>query len=955
MLIPSCGKLFLKNANVSASVHLLYLKTADRWYWNRRYSMNTTKNAVLPLVFFILFSMVVSGIPNRSSAADGDRLWDYGGVPIATPLNVQQHVCVTGDGDGGAILAWQDRRTGEDDIYAQRVDSQGNSLWTHDGVGICTAGGRQMSPRITGDGQGGVITAWWDLDDTDPSLPWRVFAQRLNGAGAPQWATNGVQVSTSAGITPTLTGANPISIISDMAGGAFIAFEAAPGPRVVHIDADGTLLGPGIDGIGLGGGVLTGGGPVITGDGSGGAIVVWAGNSENIVSQRMGADLSPLWGTDPVVISNDPRRESRPDITGSNTGGIIVSWVRQPELGDPPGTQVMVQKMDVSGNALWTPGGIVLVDSETVGGSDYAWKTFEVVPVTASDGLGGAIIAWNDWRNEPGTGGNDDVFAQRVNDQGTIQWAENGISLVQDPGGSQRRPQIAADQAGGAVVVFQDNGLGSWDIYGVGLNNLGITWRQYVYYGGSVPSEDNQRDPVIFFNGSGPSPTGAIIAWNDERNQNLDIYAQKVENSSHLLLPDLVVDSIVFTPAVPAQGQAFTAVITARNQGDAGTGGGFSIGLNGLQGGLFMDTCSCSAIEAGGTGGCSISYPDGKDEGSYPVTACVDCNPQIIYNNVIDESDEQNNSLEGTLVVTQVDQDPPTPDPMTWETPPRATGTSEVTMTATTATDASPPVEYYFSCLTGGCQSSDWQTDTTFTVTGLAANTFYGWRVMARDGSLYHNETAFSVAGYDYTDIETPSGVIFNLDDTGSTYLKVKVANTLSNLAEDQSGLIIYNTTANTDSGWKQDNEWWTSDNLTPNTPYQFQAKARNGYGRETPSTTLAMLFTDAALPGTAPFSNVTTSSITVNWTPNGNPGGCSTNYYCENTTTHANSGWTTELSWTDTGLDCSTVYSYRVKAQNAQGRETAWTDLGSQVTRDCSHPFPWCMFLPAIVGDGNR
>jgi hypothetical protein len=333
----------------------------------------------------------------------------------------------------------------------------------------------------------------------------------------------------------------------------------------------------------------------------------------------------------------------------------------------------------------------------------------------------------------------------------------------------------------------------------------------------------------------------------------------------------------------------------------------------------------------------------------------VDCNPQVYYNNVIEESDEQNNSMDGALVVAPEDFDPPQPDPMAWETKPHGTGTTEITMTAATATDASLPVEYLFACLTLGCHPSDWQTDTTFTDTGLSANTWYGWRVMARDSSAHHNMTAYSIAAYDYTDIETPTGVVFDFDDTGSTYLQLKVANTLSNLAENQSGLIIYNITANTDSGWKQENGWWKSDGLVPNTQYRFQAKARNGYGRETPLSGIAMLFTDAAQPGTAPFTNVTASDVTANWTLNGNPAGCDTAYYCENTITHANSGWTDQLSWTDTGLDCATAYSYRVKARNAQGRETEWTDLGSVVTRPCLANFPWCMFLPAIVGDGTK
>ena len=404
-------------------------------------------------------------------------------------------------------------------------------------------------------------------------------------------------------------------------------------------------------------------------------------------------------------------------------------------------------------------------------------------------------------------------------------------------------------------------------------------------------------------------------------------------------MPDLVVESIVFTPPTPEPASPFSAMITVRNQGNADTGGGFSIGLNGLQSGLFMNTCSCSSIEAGGTGSCSISYEDGKAAGSYSVRACADCNPIANYNNVIAESDEQNNSLDATLnVVAPDDNDPPQPDPMTWAAPPHGISTTAVSMTASAGTDASPPVEYLFDCIATGCHPSDWQTDTTYTDIGLSPNTRYGWSVMARDSSPNHNHTAYSTANYDYTDIETPSGVAFDLEDTGSTYLKVKVANMLSNLSEGQSGLIIYNLTTGVDSGWKQDNEWWMNDGLNPNTSYQFQAKARNGYGRETPLTQIFMMFTSAAQPGTAPFSNITESAITVNWTANGNPEGLNTEYYCENMITHSSSGWITGTSWTDTGLQCFTSYTYRVKARNAPRRETEWTYLGSHTTLKCPH-----------------
>jgi len=594
----------------------------------------------------------------------------------------------------------------------------------------------------------------------------------------------------------------------------------------------------------------------------------------------------------------------------------------------------MAQHLNANGVAQWTSGGVVLVDSAVVGGSDSAWSGNEVRPAVTADGMGGAVVAWNDWRNEPGSGGNDDIYAQRIDATGTPVWTSGGISVWYYPGGSQRKPKIVGTGAGGSLVVFQDYGLGSWDIDAVKIEADGTRWPQsksYVYY--DDPSTTAQTDPQVVFDGSGPSPTGAVIAWVDERVPQSDIYAQKVEII--VPMPDLVVDDIIFTPANPGPDESFTVEIVARNQGDAGTGGGFSMGLDGLQSSLFYNTCNYSfSLEPGETGGCYIDYPGGKPAGNYPITALVDRNPLVYQNNLVYESDETNNSMDATLIIADSDTAPPQPNPMTWADPPHGISTTAISMTATTAVDASPPVEYYFNCMTAGCNASGWQTGTIYTDTGLLPNTWYGWRVMAKDS--LNNETGWSVTNYDYTDIETPAGVAFS--SYGSTYINAMVtgANTLSHLDEGQSGLIIYNITQGTDSGWKQDASSWLSDGLTPNTSYGFCARARNGYGRETPLSATSYLRTPAAQPGALPFSNVTTSSIQAIWTANGNPVG--TEYLCENTVTGADSGWITSTSWNDAGLDCCTTYTYRVKARNAYGGETDLTDLGSQQTLDCAN-----------------
>ncbi|MGD8262131.1 MAG: hypothetical protein PVG70_03285 [Desulfobacterales bacterium] len=107
------------------------------------------------------------------------------------------------------------------------------------------------------------------------------------------------------------------------------------------------------------------------------------------------------------------------------------------------------------------------------------------------------------------------------------------------------------------------------------------------------------------------------------------------------------------------------------------------------------------------------------------------------------------------------DTDPPTPDPMTWATPPAAVDPTSIGMIATTATDPSG-VEYYFECTSGGCHDSGWQDSTTYVDSGLSEVTLYTYRVKARDKSAAQNETGWSTEA----SATTPSSEIYVYDIT---------------------------------------------------------------------------------------------------------------------------------------------------------------------------------------------
>ena len=87
------------------------------------------------------------------------------------------------------------------------------------------------------------------------------------------------------------------------------------------------------------------------------------------------------------------------------------------------------------------------------------------------------------------------------------------------------------------------------------------------------------------------------------------------------------------------------------------------------------------------------------------------------------------------------DTDIPTPNPMTWANPPHPTGSTSISMTATTASDQSG-VEYSFACTSGGGHNSNWQDSPSYEDTGLNPNSIYTYTVTARDKNPNHNTTA---------------------------------------------------------------------------------------------------------------------------------------------------------------------------------------------------------------------
>ena len=308
---------------------------------------------------------------------------------------------------------------------------------------------------------------------------------------------------------------------------------------------------------------------------------------------------------------------------------------------------------------------------------------------------------------------------------------------------------------------------------------------------------------------------------------------------------------------------------------------------------------------------------------------------------------------------TVVDTDPPTPNPATFASPPAAISETQITMTATTGSDASPPVEYYFACTAGGGHDSGWTTSTVYTDTGLQPNTQYTYTVQMRD-SIPNTGTASSPASATTPDNTPPTPDPMTWAtlpySTGTTSIAM-VATT----ATDTSGVEYYFTCTSgggNDSGW-QDSTLYEDTGLSPDTQYCYSVQARDKSPNQnaTASSTAECATTDA-LPDTTPptpdpmdwatlpYSTGTTSIAMVATTATDTSG---VEYYFTCTSGGGNdSGWQDSTLYEDTGLSPDTQYCYSVQARDKSPNQNATASSTAECATTDSQPPPAAILADA-------
>ena len=409
----------------------------------------------------------------------------------------QEDPVITRTNDNNYVIAWIDFSADLDgDVYAQKIDGEGNLLWQEGGVPVCTLAGMQIDLNMEPDNEGGVYIIW--VDSRNPSKD--LFGQRLSANGSPLWIINGIPIATGLGDEMQNT------MLPDGEGGMIIAYTHSYAGNddlyAKRFNANGTMVWQNTLVISEAEGSQSDIRMAALNDGN--FVFTWADKRSadtDIYAQKINLAGDLLWGSYLIVYSDQnglARPQVNPRIVKTSDNGVIIVW--EDFRLDTQNPDLFAQKISASGIKQWSEQGIALCTAEFA----------QLGPRLASDNNGGCFVVWDDLRN--GNAPNVDIYAQHLSASGNALWEANGKAICIAPN----------EQSGSLIKVSNNIVFINW--MDIRNGSVGIYY-QALTYEGTVLLAVNGAE--VFWGLSGDAPldnylilkrsSDVVIIWQDTR------------------------------------------------------------------------------------------------------------------------------------------------------------------------------------------------------------------------------------------------------------------------------------------------------------------------------------------------------------------------------------------------------------------------------------------------------
>ena len=386
--------------------------------------------------------------------SSGMTLWGNG-ITVSDPAKNTEAGEVISDNNGGFIVTWDyfeydsqnNRISTSYDVYAQRINSNGQSLWTAGGLAVTADPGYQSTLEVTNFGDGGVVVGYLDSgiklklvrgdgsiagseivlstnpdawierlitgndelsvifsienDNTDTN---DYYIQRYDSQGSPVFGASG-QLFLSTTWEPEVDLDNEW-IVSDGQGGIFFLLmeeEVNNRLRLQHLSSQGTLSYPNS-------GIIvdndTFGDAMLAADGQGGVVAGWTdtrNGQTGFYAQRYSLAGASLWPQEVAVLASEAQELSSSPVAEVMDDASFVFLL--PGILRNSERLLVGQKVSSAGNLVWDPQGLVI--------SSLPGYKFDPSIVENNNN----IVAV--WSNSP-NGNERDVYAQGFSQSGVL-------------------------------------------------------------------------------------------------------------------------------------------------------------------------------------------------------------------------------------------------------------------------------------------------------------------------------------------------------------------------------------------------------------------------------------------------------------------------------------------------------------------------------------------------------
>ena len=421
---------------------------------------------------------------------------------------------------------------------------------------VCTASGEQAISKLVATEHGGCYVAWFD----NRVSGYDVYIQHFAPDGTAMWQENGILIADR-----SYSSTMDFDIDIDSQGNAVVVYRdtvgGSDGVSVSWVRPDGTIAGE--HSIAGNGAFVAS--PVVTAIGDH-TCIGWI-HDESTKLQRYDENMLPIWMVPREL--NDPAGGSLyvADMHPSDDGSVLASFVQYTTFWG--NKQLKAQKIDPNGDVVWASLVDVMQDNSLQIGA---------YPDFISDGSGGGFFTWygvnplqsyatridtngNQWfagqvqiasslgstvrtnpvatrigeefavffRQQNSTQSTDGICAQLLSSNGGLLWGNSGVELLPLSSSPQYLSFSAATTNNEAMLVFvEEESFGNASIKAVALNAKGgYVWGKHFLPVSSTPSTKSRI-------ASASTHDGVLLAWQDDRNDGNDIYAQRINGDGTL-------------------------------------------------------------------------------------------------------------------------------------------------------------------------------------------------------------------------------------------------------------------------------------------------------------------------------------------------------------------------------------------------------------------------------------